>query len=729
MKKIKWIFIALLSFTLFALFTFTSFATKYIGTSYFDTEEFKWNVEQKIEAFGPIFLNPLDVEEAIENLSVDSSEVEQYRNYFGSQVDQIRNVQEQYQQTINDAEMNNNEVLSDELKKERDAKINEIRKNFGDDESVQEKILAAKKEVLQNYEKKVSNAETKSEVYRNSFAYELVNIETNERFTYGDINKPAIFKKLYGEQGNNLLVSSVSSEYSSFINDELDVLSLHDIYDVIGYEPAKFKGTITMLKSAMPSDYQYEETMFNRSKWIFMTIWVVGLIAAGLAFLLYKTRKNEVLKFLTPKFIKKGSLEIRLVGILAALFGITITHDTLVNYLETPTGLYLDFVIDTVILFLILMTVITTTLVQIIWLINDVKKDGYQRFWNDSLIKKLILTMKAAFLNRSLGIQIVLLSSVVFLAGIGVPIVLLAPYLILIYIPLFVIFVLPVLYLLFKRVADYNKLAIATEQMSKGHLINDVHIRGKSVLAEHAKHLNKLREGVRVSQSEQAKSERLKTELITNVSHDLRTPLTSIITYTDLLKNPDLTVDERLSYVGILDRKSQRLKTLIEDLFEVSKMASGNMELQKQRVDLTQLMQQALAEHEEDIQKAGLDFRVSKPENAIHALVDGQKWWRVLDNLILNAIKYTLPGTRVYVTLKEIDGCAHFTLKNITKYELDENVDELFERFKRADTSRATEGSGLGLAISQSIVDLHGGTMKIEVDGDLFKITVSIQTV
>jgi signal transduction histidine kinase len=195
-----------------------------------------------------------------------------------------------------------------------------------------------------------------------------------------------------------------------------------------------------------------------------------------------------------------------------------------------------------------------------------------------------------------------------------------------------------------------------------------------------------------------------------------------------LLKKVDLTDEERLSYVAILDRKSQRLKTLIEDLFEVSKMASGNMELHKQRVDLTQLMQQALAEHEEDIKASGLDFRIDTSEKPLYAVVDGQKWWRMLDNLIVNAIKYTLPGTRVYVTLKEAGGYAQFIVKNVTKYELGENVDELFERFKRADTSRHTEGSGLGLAIAQSIVDLHGGSLRINVDGDLFKVTVSIKT-
>ena len=229
--------------------------------------------------------------------------------------------------------------------------------------------------------------------------------------------------------------------------------------------------------------------------------------------------------------------------------------------------------------------------------------------------------------------------------------------------------------------------------------------------------------------TEQAKSERLKTELITNVSHDLRTPLTSIITYTDLLKSPELTEEERHKYVDILDKKSQRLKTLIEDLFEVSKMASGNLELHKQRVDLTQLLQQALAEHADDILTNGLDFRVNLPDSEIVANVDGQRWWRVLDNLIVNAIKYSMPGTRVYITLKQADEQAKFELKNISQYELNENGDELFERFKRADTSRHTDGSGLGLAIAQSIVDMHEGEMKIEVDGDLFKVTVLVPVI
>jgi len=229
---------------------------------------------------------------------------------------------------------------------------------------------------------------------------------------------------------------------------------------------------------------------------------------------------------------------------------------------------------------------------------------------------------------------------------------------------------------------------------------------------------------------EQAKSERLKTELITNVSHDLRTPLTSIITYTDLLKKSNLSEEERQQYIHILDKKSERLKVLIEDLFEVSKMASGNIELQRSRVDLTQLIQQAVGEHKEDLIQSRLDLRMAMPHEPIYAYVDGQKWWRLIDNLIVNVLKYALEGTRVYVTLKRTaDGDAELTVKNVAKYEINEDAEELFERFKRADASRHTEGSGLGLAIAQSIVDLHGARMTIDVDGDLFKVTVRISAV
>jgi len=728
MKRISWIFFALVSIALFAMTTFASFAPKYIGTSYYETQDFHWNFDNKIEEFGPILINPLDVDKAIDNLKVDETEIENYRNYYGSQVDQIRSVQDQYLELINDAEVNNNDVLKSELEKERNVKIEEIRANFADDKAVREKILAAKKEVLLKYDAQLSKAESGAKEERQSFAYDLINLETKERFTYGDIDESSIYKKTYNKRNGYLAISTLSQNHTNFENDELQILSMTDINEIIGYEFAEYEGTITMPKSAVSGSQLEGLKAHERSRGILIALFISGIVAGGFAIWLYRKRREEIKDLPTPHLVSRLKLEGRIAGILITFVGLISSYNVLTNYLQNLYYFHWDYVMDTIIFFLMLISFTTLMMLQLIWLFNDSKDGGWLNLWENSMLKKLIITIEAAFLNRSMGMQITILLFVVFFAGLGFGGVLLMPVLILIYAPLFVIVLLPVLYLLFKRVADYNKLAIATEQMAKGHLVGDLKIRGKSVMAEHAQHLNRLREGVRMSQSEQAKSERLKTELITNVSHDLRTPLTSIITYTDLLKKPDLSEEDRLSYAAILDRKSQRLKTLIEDLFEVSKMASGNMELHKQRVDLSQLMQQALAEHQEEIQGAGLDFRVSKPDTSIHASVDGQKWWRVLDNLIVNAIKYTLPGTRVYVTLKETNGTAKFIVKNVTKYELGENVDELFERFKRADTSRHTEGSGLGLAIAQSIVDLHGGSMKIEVDGDLFKVTVSIST-
>lgn len=284
---------------------------------------------------------------------------------------------------------------------------------------------------------------------------------------------------------------------------------------------------------------------------------------------------------------------------------------------------------------------------------------------------------------------------------------------------------LPALYIFVRRFGYLNRVFKSTEKIAQGEL-TEIPIEGKSPIAKHAEHLNNLQEGVKISVTEQAKSERLKTELITNVSHDLRTPLTSIITYTDLLKQPNLSEEDRQKYVDVIDKKSERLKVLIEDLFEVSKMASGNMELHKTTLDVTQLVQQVLAERNEEFQQSNFEIVTRLPEQPIITKVDGERFWRVIDNLVSNALKYSLPGTRIYIDLEKEEHVARFVVRNISKYELDANVEELFERFKRGDEARNTEGSGLGLAISQSIVDMHGGEMDITLDGDLFKVSVTL---
>lgn len=379
---------------------------------------------------------------------------------------------------------------------------------------------------------------------------------------------------------------------------------------------------------------------------------------------------------------------------------------------------------------ILLNTFITAlTLSQFILLRNRLKEHPFLEDWKSSLIYRVITGLNDAFHISSTGIGILCLIIVVFCSGIGIPIIIQAGNLRGFYLFLFVVITCPTLFITAKRIGQFNRFTHVVGLLAQGQMSDDLPLIGWSALKKLTKNINIMKHGVSFAQKEMSKSERLKTELITNVSHDLRTPLTSIMTYAELLKKDNLTNEEREGYIEIIDRKSKRLKVLIEDLFEASKMASGSIELNKEQVDLVQLLQQALAENDERIQTAPLQFRFKKPDQPIFAVVDGQKIWRVFDNLIGNCIKYSLDQTRVYIDIKKQDERAEITFKNITKYELSEDINELFERFKRGDESRHTEGSGLGLAIAKSIMDLHGGEMEIEVDGDLFKVTVEIDCI
>lgn len=218
-----------------------------------------------------------------------------------------------------------------------------------------------------------------------------------------------------------------------------------------------------------------------------------------------------------------------------------------------------------------------------------------------------------------------------------------------------------------------------------------------------------------------------KTELITNVSHDLKTPLTSIINYIDLLKREDIEPESARDYVNVLDNKAQRLKVLIDDLFEASKAASGEMELNIEKIEIVQLLKQVLGENDERISNHGLSLRVNTPEEKVFIKGDGKRLYRVFENLISNIVKYSMENTRVYIDIIKEDECVKIVMKNIAAYELNFDVNEITERFKRADEARTSEGSGLGLAIAKSIVELHGGTFYIEVDGDLFKSIITLK--
>lgn len=270
---------------------------------------------------------------------------------------------------------------------------------------------------------------------------------------------------------------------------------------------------------------------------------------------------------------------------------------------------------------------------------------------------------------------------------------------------------------------QYGRMLDVTGAMAQGQL--DVEMGGDlGIFAPLGEELRKVQKGFRHAVDAEVKSEKLKTELITNVSHDLKTPLTAIITYANLLKNEDLPPEERQAYVHTLEYKSQRLKVLIEDLFDVSRASSGNIELHPARVDLCALIQQVEMELESEIMQSGIEFRHTFPPHPVWLMLDGEKTSRIFDNLIVNAVKHGLAGTRAYISIVEYEERVSVQIKNISREALDFGEADITERFVRGDSSRSTEGSGLGLAIARSFSEVQGGSLQIATDGDLFKCTV-----
>lgn len=268
-----------------------------------------------------------------------------------------------------------------------------------------------------------------------------------------------------------------------------------------------------------------------------------------------------------------------------------------------------------------------------------------------------------------------------------------------------------------------SKIKAGGERIAGGdltHKIDTAHMQGDfKAFAESLNHIN---DGLSRAVEEKMKSERFKTELITNVSHDIKTPLTSIINYVDLIKKEEIDNETAREYVAVLDRQSNRLKKLIEDLVEASKASTGNLAVNLTACDAGVLLSQTVGEFDERLAAAGLTPVLNTPEQSVKIMADGRHLWRVFDNLMSNVCKYSLRGTRVYMDVAEQDGRAVITFRNISAYQLNISSEELMERFVRGDTSRSTEGSGLGLSIARSLTELQNGTLDLEVDGDLFKV-------
>lgn len=269
---------------------------------------------------------------------------------------------------------------------------------------------------------------------------------------------------------------------------------------------------------------------------------------------------------------------------------------------------------------------------------------------------------------------------------------------------------------------EISILASKTLEVTKGNYKYDIKDNKIIVLKNIEKNISTIEDGLKEALDKAIISEKMKSELITNVSHDLKTPLTSIINYIDLLKEDEITDENRNKYLEVLDMKSKRLKVLIEDLFEASKAVSGNMVFEKEELNIVSLLRQVIGELEEKITQANLNIITKWPEDKTILYLDGRKTFRVYENLMNNIIKYSMENSRVYIDVVNSENHVMVIMKNISAYQIDFTSEEITERFKRGDKARSTEGSGLGLSIAKSIVELQGGEFSIEIDGDLFKV-------
>ncbi|WP_043930193.1 sensor histidine kinase [Bacillus sp. EB01] len=711
----------LLGAGLSGIITFLQYSKTYFGNSFFETSDYRAIQGSFIDSLNMLEVNGLTKEEALKQLKVSDGDIQSARQEKYNLDTQIRAIYDEYHYQIEEASRSGEKEKAAELEKERDKKISEMERFFKDDEYVRAILMKQKVKKLETY---YANLEvTTLELERGKQAF---------NYYFEDVLSGKIYTNISTDNMNEAIdkISQESPLYSKQIN----TLIYPNGPPGIPFDEKQLSGYIGVAADTPenhPVMASYDHFMkMQKSYYINIIIGFVSLITSLVIFTKLTLTQERNLS----RIFKAIPIDVMVLvsGLATIAFVISLFDNRHSFFVYVGAPLIGTFIKSVLIgipaaLIVLLVTALYKRMSDPEFLSKDIK---------GSLVGKAYHALKEAFLHWEIGAQILALLAVIvgfipitaFIFGRNQYIYIIKhDGLFWVYAVLLVAIAVPIIYLILKYAGQFNRILVTTEELANGTIGKDLVISGNSPLSRLARNINSVKQEVKESHKEQVKSERLKTELITNVSHDLRTPLTSIITYTELLKMPQLAEEERESYIEIIDRKSKRLKVLIDDLFEASKMASGAIELVKTKVDLVQLLNQSLAEHDEHIQDSGLVFRVSLPEHPVYAVVDGQKIWRVFDNLILNILKYTQEGTRVYLAVRQEGNLAWITFKNISRYELNGNGEELFERFKRGDTSRHTEGSGLGLAIAKSIIDLHDGRMDIETDGDLFKVTIELE--
>jgi len=594
-----------------------------------------------------------------------------------------------------------------------------------------------------NYIEITKKSARKQLSYIKNLKYIVVNKETNEVYSNTDYKSIEDFKKnTSGDCEIDLSCRNDVISYTKLLDNKKFTKSNVNRYlrNVFHYDLEDFEVCISINKNFENSGH-YDKILeikeeFNSNISIFEDIvkmFTISLILFIVSIVVYKKMKVEVLDkdsyFL--KLYKIIPLEVYIIGIICALVG-------LISIIESYF-LGFTYILDV----LIYSFICIFGLFTIYYLLVKIAKsfDRPIEILKTSLVFRIFTLAKNGFkYTKKATKSVPLARRVIILAilsvGIGtigwflgfvfentVILVLFGPVLSLAIVSYYV-------YYLVKRLDYLAYIMEGTNRIKNGDINYKLDIIGDDNFTTLAEDINNIRDGLDKAIHNQLKSERLKSELITNVSHDLKTPLTSIINYIELIKKEENIEPEHIKdYINVLDSKSKRLKVLIEDLFEASKASSGNLELNMEKIDITQLLRQAIGEMEEKLSQANLDLKLRVPEEKTYIKADGKRLYRVLENLLSNIAKYSLNNTRVYIDIVENDEKVKLTMKNISSYELNFAPEEIIERFKRGDESRNTEGSGLGLAIARDLVNAQGGRFEIDIDGDLFKVVIEFNLI
>lgn len=624
--------------------------------------------------------------------------------------DRLINLQEKYRSRIDTARNHETNADVDRLEAERDAKIAELNKEK--DAAFEQKLKAA----IAAKQKQFLSAKTNLDNRLKSLYYVVKNLKTGE--TYSNI-APEELQKLRDQQAFMYTLTLPKLDEPNRMSYLMNIDQVNATYYILN--PSQGSGIIQ-------SGYLSFQSMKNQATATVYLLAALVILTIALTYFARKYRADDMtLIDIQTGIRKRFPLDVRAWATFiaaAALFGIVMESEL---YYWSPTYISL-YQIIIVLIASALLVIVYSGLRGAVALLRH--PEALAQEWSASLTASFWQTVKDTLEQRGLRFKLLVFMAIIAIMGF-LPVCVVASSgeeaVIVFTFAWYIMFLLFVLPYMMRKIKQLRAIINGVEQMSQGNFDVTLPAKGKGQLSRMAMNINNMKYGLQLSLEKQRVSDRLKTELITNVSHDLKTPLTSIINYVDLLKKEGLSADQSTHYLEVLDRKTQRLKVLIEDLFEASKMASGATELYWEKVDVSALLTQALAEFSDKIEASSLSFRVNVQSPHMYALLDGKKTWRVFENLIGNALKYALPGTRVYVTLTENNERVIFIIQNISTHELNFGVEELFERFKRGDESRLTEGSGLGLAIAKSIVELQGGTLTIDIDGDQFKVIAEFE--